>query len=29
MFLPVVMVFLYGIPGVFCLSGGGGIGSSS
>ena len=28
-FLPVVLVFLYSIPGVFCLSGGGGIGSSS
>ena len=23
-FLPVVLVFLYSIPGVFCLSGGGG-----
>ena len=28
-FLPVVLVFLYSIPGVFCLSGGGGIASSS
>ena len=25
-FLPVVLVFLYSIPGVFCLSGGGGVG---
>ena len=28
-FLPVVLVFLYSIPGVFCLSGGGEIASSS
>ena len=28
-FLPVVLVFLYSIPGVFCLSGGEGIASSS
>ena len=28
-FLLVVLVFLYSIPGVFCLSGGGGIASSS
>ena len=28
-FQPVVLVFLYSIPGAFCLSGGGGIASSS